>query len=382
VFRRIRFLAYLLLASVQILICHSAAADQVICNISRCAQSSWSVPGLPGLGPAIKNWDQGEIWSYIEDILQVAGLERNFELVETVEVDNAAALIANNRRILAYNPNWIKQIAHTQKWHMYGVLSHEIGHHLQGHTLLPGGSRPSTELEADKYAGFVLANLGATEDQAVSFWLTLPLFATATHPGQAERVAAVRAGWLRGMKRRPPPVVTPTIPRGPYLLPYSADRRLVAADLEGFSPAMLRIARNEIFARHGYIFKSEDLRRYFAGQPWYTERSRDVSLNAIESANVAFIQAREAGRGGESAAEGVIFAHSSDVLLTRSEVERLSLGQRRLARNEIFARHGYIFSDPSLAAHFGAMRWYRPLTKAVELTAIEQRNVNLIRSME
>jgi hypothetical protein len=137
----------------------------------------------------------------------------------------------------------------------------------------------------------------------------------------------------------------------------------------------------DIFARHGYIFNSEDLRRYFRERPWYAEKSKDVSLTAFESANVDFIKAREAGLG-DSAAEDVIFPHSSDVLLARSEIERISPSQRRLARNEIFARHGYIFSDPNLSAHFGTMRWYRPLTKAVELTTVEQRNVNLIRSME
>jgi YARHG domain len=380
VFRHIQFAAYFLLAT-QTLFCNPAAADQVVCDISRCSQTSWSVPGLPRLGTTAENWARGDVWTYVEDILQAVGLQPNFELIETREVSNAAALIANSRRILAYNPDWIRQIASTQKWQMYGLLSHEIGHHLQGHTLLAGGSKPATELEADKYAGFVLGNLCATEEQAISLWLALPVAASATHPGRADRLVAVKEGWSRGAKRCPPAPVTPARPRASYLLPDSASRRLVAADLEGFSPAMLRIARNEIFARHGYIFKSEDLRRYFGEQPWYGERSRDVSLNAIESANVEFIKAREAGRG-DTAGEGAIFPHSSDVLLTRSEIERLSLSQRRLARNEIFARHGYIFSDPSLAAHFSSMRWYRPLTKAVELSAFEQRNVNLIRSME
>lgn len=35
------------------------------------------------------------------------------------------------------------------------------------------------------------------------------------------------------------------------------------------SPAKLRRYRNEVYARHGYTFKSKDMRRYFNAQPWY-----------------------------------------------------------------------------------------------------------------
>ena len=32
---------------------------------------------------------------------------------------------------------------------------------------------------------------------------------------------------------------------------------------------VLTIAKNEIYARHGWIFKDEDLKNYFLGQVWY-----------------------------------------------------------------------------------------------------------------
>jgi len=38
----------------------------------------------------------------------------------------------------------------------------------------------------------------------------------------------------------------------------------------------LRIIRNEIFARHGYIFKSEDLAEYFGKQKWYKPQFDNV----------------------------------------------------------------------------------------------------------
>ena len=39
---------------------------------------------------------------------------------------------------------------------------------------------------------------------------------------------------------------------------------------QGLSKADLRLARNEILARHGRIFNSDDLKTYFEGKSWYS----------------------------------------------------------------------------------------------------------------
>lgn len=66
-------------------------------------------------------------------------------------------------------------------------------------------------------------------------------------------------------------------------------------DLENKSSRELRIMRNYIFARHGYIFKSDDLRQYFSQFDWYMPTSRDVTkeLNKIERENIKLIKAYE-----------------------------------------------------------------------------------------
>ncbi len=47
-------------------------------------------------------------------------------------------------------------------------------------------------------------------------------------------------------------------------------------------PAVLRVLKNTIYARHGHSFKSEDLRAHFAAQPWYKERpGYQVPLQAL-----------------------------------------------------------------------------------------------------
>ena len=61
------------------------------------------------------------------------------------------------------------------------------------------------------------------------------------------------------------------------------------------SPEELRRMRNEIFARHGWRFQSEDLAAHFGAMDGYTpvEDNATVELSAIEAFNVNRIQARE-----------------------------------------------------------------------------------------
>ncbi|WP_415225378.1 YARHG domain-containing protein [Psychromonas sp.] len=48
----------------------------------------------------------------------------------------------------------------------------------------------------------------------------------------------------------------------------SAVRLLSKNELLLNNPTELRLMRNEIFARHGFIFKSKDLKRYFSQRSW------------------------------------------------------------------------------------------------------------------
>lgn len=76
---------------------------------------------------------------------------------------------------------------------------------------------------------------------------------------------------------------------------------------------------------------------------------------------------------------------SSSVYLTKEDLEGLSQGELRLARNEIYARHGLIFQDKTLTDYFTAKGFYYPVKKTVpdtELNQYEIANLNLIISME
>ena len=82
---------------------------------------------------------------------------------------------------------------------------------------------------------------------------------------------------------------------------------------------------------------------------------------------------------------GVIFADSSERELTESELMEKSAEDLRIARNEIWARHGYSFKDEALREHFNKQIWYSASDEAVteeSLNDIEKSNVALIKSME
>lgn len=75
--------------------------------------------------------------------------------------------------------------------------------------------------------------------------------------------------------------------------PYTSLRKLTHADVAYLSPRDLKIMRNEIFARHGYIFQTNDMKQYFSKQSWYRPTTTNVQLSSIEQYNVNFIKSYE-----------------------------------------------------------------------------------------
>ncbi len=57
-----------------------------------------------------------------------------------------------------------------------------------------------------------------------------------------------------------------------YILPYSDRRYLSESDLYGLSKEECRLARNELYARHGRLFDDEELQAYFNRKDWYYGR--------------------------------------------------------------------------------------------------------------
>jgi|GEM_PF-1260939 len=84
-----------------------------------------------------------------------------------------------------------------------------------------------------------------------------------------------------------------------YILPMSSKRKLKEKDLKKLGAKKLRIARNEIYARHGRMFQDQELQDYFDRKDWYTpsiapeDFSDAVELSKLERRNIAFIRKHE-----------------------------------------------------------------------------------------
>jgi hypothetical protein len=75
----------------------------------------------------------------------------------------------------------------------------------------------------------------------------------------------------------------------------ASQRLLTTQELSKFSSRELVIMRSTIYARHGFIFKSRDLREYFSHRPWYRPIRTDVDylLTNVERANLELIKQQE-----------------------------------------------------------------------------------------
>lgn len=86
-----------------------------------------------------------------------------------------------------------------------------------------------------------------------------------------------------------------------YEYEYLREREMTYDDVKDKSAEELRLMRNYIFARRGYIFESEDLKEYFEQFSWYVPLYYDVTprLSDIEKYNVNFIKEYETYFGSD-----------------------------------------------------------------------------------
>ncbi len=76
--------------------------------------------------------------------------------------------------------------------------------------------------------------------------------------------------------------------------PYSSQQYLSSSDLAGMTRDEIQLSINDIYARHGYIFKDDSLRAYYQSQSWYHGTNSDMNavaatFNSIEKANVELL---------------------------------------------------------------------------------------------
>ena len=79
-----------------------------------------------------------------------------------------------------------------------------------------------------------------------------------------------------------------------YIFPESAERYMSEEELNGLPLQLINYGKNEIYARHGRRFRSQELQAYFDGQSWYSgsispDEFDENSLNEYERINAHMI---------------------------------------------------------------------------------------------
>lgn len=91
-----------------------------------------------------------------------------------------------------------------------------------------------------------------------------------------------------------------------FIIPDSSERYIEAGELQQLTEEQILLARNEIYARHGYIFQNTALSQYFNGKNWYipnvegaefTEEYAAGVFNDYEIRNIATIVQYEEANG-------------------------------------------------------------------------------------
>lgn len=148
----------------------------------------------------------------LDRILSVIGASKRFVLQPCDNINNAVAISYKGVRYILYDKEFMNSISSGDNWGNLFILAHEVGHHVNGHSLdlvlyaaeaveaETLASRRQQELEADEFAGFVLGRLGASLSETTTVLNSLANDRDdtySTHPSKSRRLIAVNAGYKK-----------------------------------------------------------------------------------------------------------------------------------------------------------------------------------------
>ena len=177
------------------------------------------------------SWDSNtEARDALKKVIEAANYLPDRFVIEAADVENAYACEDKNSsfRFILYNPSWIRGLTPTGNsgnyWAKVAILAHEVAHHALSHTLRGRRSTPALELEADLFAGTLLAKMNAPLDLVTAAFDQPAMCSKAgtdSHPKCADRVSAVTRGWRAVL----------TWVRG---VPHQSIKGLIATSKEGY----------------------------------------------------------------------------------------------------------------------------------------------------
>lgn len=164
----------------------------------------------------------------LQRILGTIGASKRFVLQPCSNINNAVATSYKGIRYILYDPDFMNTLNYGNNWGNLFILAHEVGHHINGHSLdlvlyaadavesVSLAQSRQQELEADEFAGFVLAKLGgpiSAANQVISKISNNSDDSYNTHPSRSKRLKAVLMGYNKSNTK----LYTNSSPKDKYL---------------------------------------------------------------------------------------------------------------------------------------------------------------------
>lgn len=161
---------------------------------------------------------------------------------------------------------------------------------------------------------------------------------------------------------------------------YLSESEVAAMDAE-----QIQFIINQIYAKNGYVFRTQSIQNYFSQMPWYVAVSNDtsrLSMSSLDRSNLNLLVRYRDQKGDSSSDLGWIWTrHVVDSPLSASYVSSLSDYDIQLLINTIYAKNGYIFETPSLRALFEGQPWYSGWTydtSQLQFSDLDKENLRLL----
>jgi len=147
--------------------------------------------------------EYAKVMKVFEDIRETIGLTQyNLTVSPSYNVTSVSYILESKGkeivgRYLLFNPTYVKGLKEDTV--LYGMMSHELAHHLYDHSLNNDTtSCLQDELIADEYAGYVLGHLCTSKTTSLSCLNIVKEESNAESPDSQSRETHMNIGWLKG----------------------------------------------------------------------------------------------------------------------------------------------------------------------------------------
>jgi hypothetical protein len=170
--------------------------------------------GVPNQAEPIEDLrHEQQMRAFVAQVLAMTGLHNDVAVVIDPGAEGCAyATTRHGKQYIGVDPGCVGPLATAGRynWRAVGILCHEIGHLLGGHTTTLANSHRE-ESEADEWAGWAMARLGSTLPEAQTVFGTFSVPGSKTHPPRTARLASVACGWRKAQAEK---TATSPVPPG------------------------------------------------------------------------------------------------------------------------------------------------------------------------